>query len=207
MYGVLRDSTNTGNDAELIAVFAAPLNVRSNKPAFASDTYSLKRRVGGQVAQRWEVEASMAPTNNTAEFMVNLVLNGYTEIFKIRMPQVVVPDSLKMPISRNIKTATSHLAMQSFIHITGGLSSRFMPGAFIRFANHPKVYMVASAQPDGTGIDIHPALLRNVPKDTEIIFGDKVSLDVRYDTDTHLGIKYVDGILTDLGTVRFIEAL
>jgi hypothetical protein len=83
---------------------------------------------------------------------------------------------------------------------------KMVPGEFIRFTNHNKVYLVVAAGASGTGVRITPSLRKAVPTGTKIIVGDKVTMDARYDTSVRLGIVYKDGILSNPGTVRLIEA-
>ena len=70
LYGILKDSTNTGLDSQLQCIFNAPLSVISNQPAYVQDMMSLKRVVGSQNVQRWEIEANIQPTNDSANFLV-----------------------------------------------------------------------------------------------------------------------------------------
>lgn len=209
MYGILRDSTNTGNDGELLIPFSTPLNVYSNQPAFVSDSLSLKRYAGSRNAQRWEIEASLSPTGieeNAANALVHTVVNGFVNIFPIRMPQVIRPEHQMVPEARSLSVETSVLKGGSVIDIDGLFFDEIYPGEFIQFGNHTKVYMVQTGG-NGAGVRIHPQLRSDVPAGTPIKFGKKVTMLGRYDTDVQLGIKYRDGIMSDPGIVRIVEAL
>jgi hypothetical protein len=207
MYGILRSITNTGLDSELIATFAAPLNIVSNQPAFISDTLSLKRRVGSQVAQRWEIDAAIAPTNDTAELMVNMVIAGYTDVIFVRMPQPVRSAASRMPVARDVRLNGTHLVGDNVINIKGSLGFKMPIGEFITIAGETKVYLVIGSSNDGASMEIRPALRQNLPDNAKIAFGDAVTMRARYDTSVQLGIRYRDGILVDMGTVKFVEAV
>jgi hypothetical protein len=81
-YGILND-TNTQ-----IATFIAPLTVKSNQPVFSSDTLALSRVSIKRNAQRWEVDANLAPlVGNANDLFAHLVTKGSFETFDILMPQ------------------------------------------------------------------------------------------------------------------------
>ena len=62
IYGILKEGTQ-----DVIAQFAAPMSMRSNRPIFSSDTLSLKRDISERPAQRWELETNLVPLSYTAE--------------------------------------------------------------------------------------------------------------------------------------------
>lgn len=211
MYGVLKDSvTNTGDDSELQYVFVAPLNVYSNQPSFVSDSLGLRRSAASRNSQRWEVEAGVAPTSvdsRAANYLAHSIDKGHAVPFYIRMPQVVRPDSVKIPENRTIYTDGPVLEGSVYLDI-GGLGLSEMPvGEFIQFSGHEKVYMVVESGDKGQGVKIKPALRTGITGNTLIRHGKQVSMKVFYDTDVQLGIKYRDGVLSDPGTIRFVEAL
>lgn len=204
MYGVLKSSTNTGLDSELQYVFAAPLNIKSNQPAFISDTMSLKRKVNSQKVQRWEISAEIVPTNDSSNFLVHSVVNGYTDIFFIRMPQVFTP--IKLPQNLDLRMTATKLAGSNSLNLSG-VTTLDLTGQFISFSGNSKVYLVVSKGVNGVGIGITPPLLSNIANTTIVISGDNVTMRARYDEDTQLGITYVDGVMSSPGTINFIEAL
>lgn len=204
MYGVLKTTTNTGLDSELQYTFATPLSVKSNQPAFISDTMSLKRKTNSQNVQRWEIEADIVPSNDSPNFLVHSVRNGLTAVFYLRMPQVYSPNK----ISQNYSLTMANLRFKgsSFIDING-LGNVDLEGQFINFEGNSKVYLVIGKGVAGVGVEISPPLLTQVAQGTKVIYGDKVTMYARYDENTRLGITYVDGILSSPGTIKFIEAL
>lgn len=204
MYGVLKSSTNTGLDSELQYIFATPLSIKSNQPAFISDTMSLKRKVNSQKVQRWEISAEIVPTNDSPNFLVHSVVNGYTDIFYIRMPQVYSPN--KLPQNLDLRMSATKLAGTNSINLTGA-GTIDLTGQFISFSGNSKVYLIVSKGVNGVGVGITPPLLSNIATTTIILSGDNVTMRARYDEDTQLGITYVDGIMSSPGTINFIEAL
>lgn len=203
LYGALKDTTNTGLDSELSYIFAAPLAVISNQPAFVSDTLSLKRKTNSQDVQRWELEASIVPTNDSSNFLVHSVKYGHTDSFGVRMPQVF--GTRPVTNGLDLRVAATVLAGASLLNINN-IDSSLLSGQFISFANHSKVYLIVKDGTGGVGYEIYPPLQQNVTTNTVINYGGKVTMQVRYDLDTRLGITYRDGVLADQGTVRYIEA-
>lgn len=201
-YGILKSETNTGKDGELLCLFTAPLSVISNQPSYVQDMANLRRRASSQNVQRWEIEAGLAPENGeaSANHLIHTLENGHSDVFFIRMPQV---HGLKTSYA-DIFTAATFAANVDTFSISGAM--KMVPGEFVRFANHSKVYLVTAAGADGVGIRISPSLRKAVPNGTKIIVGDKVTMAARYDTNVRLGIVYTDGILSNPGTVRLVEA-
>lgn len=198
LYGILHDSTNTGSDAEILSAFVAPMSVFSNQPSYVQDSLNLKRKASSQNIQRWEIEARLMPTNSNADLFVHNIMNGANNVFLIRMPQVY--GIALTPTNRSVGIAA--IAGASLVSVNGTLQK----GEFIRFANHSKVYIVVN--PDNGGkVQISPSLKRDVPLNTVVQCGNRVTLEARYDTDTRLGITYTDGVLSDPGVVTFVEAL
>ena len=72
MYGIY-DSVS----GKVIATFAAPMTVKSNRPVSVSDTLSLKRFSSSSQAQRWEIETALVPANSGAQnLFADLVSKG-----------------------------------------------------------------------------------------------------------------------------------
>jgi len=120
---------------------------------------------------------------------------------------------------------------------TQTLSRRVPVGLFIQFTNHPKIYMVRRIYPDEQRIEIYPPLRRAVNGasiylgDYRVIaqyqngtrtssaytnlldaaawsgLSNAVVMPAYLDTDSIHGMTYQDGILMDLGTLKFVEAL
>jgi hypothetical protein len=207
-YGILRSSANTGNDGELIAVFAAPLEIRSNKPALISETITLKRKAAYSDTQRWEITAGLMPLADSSEMLVHSVINGYSERFYIRMPQVY----RKIQISNKLSPTV-------FADIAGGndtidianLGNVVLPvGEFIKFGGHGKVYMVKESTKLAANVNrikVFPKLVNEVSADEVVNYGNKVTMAAMYGDDTKIGITYTDGILAQYDSISLIEVL
>ena len=203
LYGILKTTTNTGIDGELLAVFSTPLSIFSNRPVYAADSLNLKRKRSRMPAQRWEMEANMAMTNNSSALLVHSVVNGNTESIYIRMPQVY---GVSRPPTANIISVNADVVKgNTYVPLTGVSTSRLAPGEFINFQNHSKVYMVISC--NAVGMDVEPALVSDVPSTTRVIHGDAVTLKALYDDSKVMGITYKDGVLSDPGSLKFVEDL
>lgn len=204
MFGVLKSNTNTGSDDELMYVFSTPLRINSNQPAFISDTMNLKRKVNSQNVQRWEIEAEIAQTNDSPNILIHSVMNGLTEVFYIRMPQIY--KSKEVPSNLNLTMSGTRQIGSKTVDISGA-NNNDLTGQFINFNGDSKVYLITSMGANGVGAKIAPALINAVAGNATIIYGNKTTMYARYDSDTILGIHYSDGILVNQGTMKFIEAL
>lgn len=205
LYGILKGSQNTGRDDELACVFSTPLAVRSNQPAFSSDSMSLRRLSNSQNVQRWEIEANIVPENDSSNFLVHTVRNGYTRRFPVRMPQPVRRVMARQDLALTL--ATDGVRGENIINVANALKDTFRPGDFFNLGGSTKVYMVVDAGQSGVGMEIAPSLRASHAAGLPITYGGKVTMQATYDSDCVLGIKYTDGILSDPGSVTLIEAI
>lgn len=196
-YGILVSTTNTGLDSEILLPFSTPLSVESNYPVYGSDTISLRRVTASSVnAQRWELEVNLVPSNNSPSYLTHSVKNNSSKVFFLRMPQVYGKSSAPTGI------AVTSTAAANATNVAVNLA--LPEGEFIRFANHNKVYLVVTG---GTTAEVFPPLRNSVPSSTVVYTGGEVSLRASYDLSSTNGIRYVDGVLSDPGSVRIIERL
>lgn len=199
-YGVLRSSANTGNDNELLCKFAAPTKIISNSPSFSGDTMSLKRVRSRQPAQRWEIETDIAKDIGMNEFFMNMVVAGTSDTIFVRMPQLYARGAL--PKGTVMKVASAVAAGSSTFQVAGGT---FPIGELITFTGDSKVYSVVSQV--GSTVTVYPELRSAKTVNTIVSHSDNVVMRAVYDDSTVTGIVYIDGILVDIGTIRFIEDL
>jgi len=193
-------------DGVVIASFVAPTRVTSNKPVYASDTVSLKRKTFGRSAQRWEIETNLFPLVEDAnKLFVNLVTRGQSEAVQIITPQnygVI----LKRTYSINQPTVNVGSAGSDKVTVRSDTSTGTIPmGCFIKFSGHDKVYMTTDDFETGS-LYIFPRLLRSVSGNT-FNWQDDVVMQCLYDTDSVIGMVYSDGIMMDAGTVKLVEKL
>ena len=204
MYGILKSSVNTGADNELASVFSTPLSIVSNQPEFSSDTLSLVRMVSKQGVQRWELEAEIAPSDSPAEHLISSVLmGGHTPVY-VRMPQPYRREKQQYTVP--VICAASASAGSGVVIVSGNSVAR---GSFIKFANHNKVYLVTECIEDASEFELmlYPALRKPVPLSTSVLYADRVTAVMKYDTNVIKGIRYSDGVLSSPGTVNLLEAL
>ena len=196
LYGILKDDAiNTGQDSELLCLFAVPLSVKSNQPAYVQDAMNLKRKAGFQGVQRWEVSTAIASSYGNSGFLVHGIEKGVVIPFKIRIPQMV-----GLNIGPN---TTASVATQGSNSLT--TAAPLIPGEFIRIGTDNKVYLVLRSE--GNVAVLRPSLNRGVADGSTVYRGGNVSLSVRYDMDTVIGMTFEDGILSNPGVIKFIEAI
>ena len=195
MYGILDNN-------EVIAQFAAPMAVIDNTPSFGGDSLSLKRTVERRPAQRWEIETNLAPLSYDAQnLFAVLIVKGYGSKIDIRVPQNFG--------AKRARTATGSITAtgsgsSSAISVQG-VSGVIPRGTFIKFANHTKVYMLtADLNSSGVG-SVYPVLRQSVTG--AVSYQDDVNGEFYADLDNVRGMSYIDGILMDLGRLRFVEAV
>jgi hypothetical protein len=185
----------------MIARFTAPLSINSNVNYFVSDTLSLQRRVYKTTPQRWEIAAGIEPSNTSADFLVNIVTKGFDQIVDVRMPQVYRRSGGTTATSSI--TATGSVGA-STITISGN-NGTIAKGEFVQFSNHDKVYMVTQNSSGGS-LSIFPQLTTAISS-SNMKYGSNVIFKGRYETDSFVGIQYVDGILSDPGIIKLIEVI
>jgi hypothetical protein len=201
MYGILN------NQNQLIAKFTVPLTVRSNKPTSVSDALSLKRFVTSSAAQRWEIESEVEPlSHNAGDLMVELVTKGKHDTVKILFPQNF---SVKNKIVLNNPTVTAGGSAGSST-IAARFNGTLPKGLFVKFPNHNKIYMLTeNASSNNTTNDvtlyIYPKLL--VTQTAGTTLSTDVIANFYVDTESVSGMVYNDGILMEMGSLTFIEAL
>ena len=99
---------------------------------------------------------------------------------------------------------------ETIMDITLDESSRIFLGNFIQFAGHDKIYLIKkinSISVNTANVEIMPPLISTVANAEAITLGSSIVAEMNYEIDNVFGITYSDGILTDPGTVRLVEAL
>jgi hypothetical protein len=216
MYGILNNSgNNSGSDSEILAAFVAPISVISNQPISSSDTLSLKRITATPSGHRWEIETGLMPSNDTAELLVHSVKHGKHTPFFVRFPQVYLIGKTYAKTTGVSLLGEHTQSNGAVVTVDKPVGNRFAVGEFIQFGQiNPstapasatsKTYLITEIS--GSTISIVPRLNTTYPSGTEVIGGDRVTALMYYDTDTIVGMKYIDGVLMDMGTVKLVEAL
>ncbi len=190
----------------VITRFVAPMSILSNRPVFVMDTLSLRRQTVSQGVQRWELKTNVEPSNNSADLLVHSVTNGHDTVVDIQMPQVYRPANGTTTNSAILTNSLTYSKGFSSVNITNN-NGTILKGEFIQFSNHDKVYMVTQSLSGNGQLKIFPSLIQDIPPLTGIFYKNDVVMKARYDTDSIQGIVYTDGVLSDQGSITFIEAV
>lgn len=198
MYGILKDGA-------VLAEFVAPISVISNQPTSRGDSLSLKVSFAQSPAQRWEIECRLEPfTWDADRLFAHFTVKGQVSPYRVRMPQ-------NTGVIRK-RTSKSSIHQCSGSRDSTTLEIRdwtgYAPmGTFIKFDGHTKIYMLAEDLRTGdTTMEVYPPLRKSVANES-FKHQDDVEMDVLLDTSAVRGMIYTDGILMDLGTVKFLEKL
>lgn len=191
------------DNGAIIARIVAPFQMRSNKPIFVSDTLSLSRVTSGRSPQRWELETNLeALTSGAHKLFAHLVLHGYSATFTIIAPQNI---GVVYARAKTVSTPTAVGTKGASVVAVTNNSGLIPTGTMIKFPGHTKVYMAAADLTGNGNLAVYPTLRANV--NGVFNFRDDVEMLVKYDTDTIVGMKFVDGIVQDMGTVKMVEAV
>jgi hypothetical protein len=191
------------DNGQLIAKFAAPVTVESNQPIMSSDALSLKRTSAVRTAQRWEITSNVEPlTHHANDLFALIVKKGYTETFDIAIPQNYGVTFNRTSKSTPTATGAQYATTLAVINNVGLIPA----GCFIKFANHNKIYMLVNDLNGNGSITVYPPLRSAVPANT-VMEHIKPIMKCYKETDSVRGMVYSDGIMMDLGTLKFVEAV
>jgi hypothetical protein len=184
----------------IIAQFAAPMTVRSNRPVFSSDTLSLDRVGSKRPNQRWEIETRLVPLSSKAEdLFIEVATKGYTDLVQVVMPQNYGTTYRRTSTGNPTATGT----IDTNIVTVAGNTGLIPKGSFIKVGSHFKIYMTTQDRSGDGTVTVFPNLLANL---SGVLYReDDVIGTFKFDLDTITGMAYTDGILMDLGTVKLVE--
>lgn len=197
-YGIVQNGA-------VLAEFVAPMDFMSNQPVLSGDALSLKRQTHVSPAQRWELETRLMPkTWDANELFVLFTVNGRHKKYNLRVPQNTGVIAARKTSS--VLHKCTGLAGDDAVSVSDWTG--YLPmGTFIRFSSHKKIYMTTTPLANaGTSLGIYPSLRSSVTA-AGFAHQDDVEMEAWLDTDNVRGMRYTDGILMDLGTVKFVEAL
>lgn len=193
------------------AKILAPITFRSNEPIYDSETVSLKKQRASQNVQRWELSFETILTTDSPDSFVANLTKGITSTATMIMPQLKpVVDSTTVGGTPHVGTATSRGNIS--INMDTDTAFGVVPkGAFVKFSNHDKVYVVTQEIDFNTTVDrtlhIYPSLRADVPVGTLLQTGDSCVLTYYRDISSLRGITFTDGMLSNEGTITVIEAV
>ena len=193
------------------AVISTPLEIRTNEPAYETDSISLKHFRTTKGAQRWEVSFRVIDSSVDYIAVLSDVVNNFHSKRTMIMPQLEKNDSRFTASTDTIAlNASANAADTSVTLNTGAVTGVIPQGYFFKFSNHDKIYMTtADADMSGatTVVNFYPALRSGLTTSHNALLGDLAVLSYFQSTENLAGITYVDGILTEFGTVQLVEAL
>ena len=176
---------------------------------FSSKSYNLMseslsgrtqvRHIGGQ---RFEFKATYPPNTATEFAPVNAFImaqNGMAETFQIVLPEI----SVKSGNATGTVSTTASASIGATTVAIDGLSGTLKAGDPIKFANHSKVYIIASDRAGNGTLTFYPAL-RSALVNNEVLTYTNVPFTVRLQNDIQ---KYTLGLASLVKyEVDFIEA-
>jgi len=124
--------------------YITPLTIRSNKPAFITDTQNLRRFSSLTGAQRWELEITFTGGKNDNVYptlLSHFELHNFGTAFQIAMPQSLyltapVNNTYTIDVTTAIPAGTKTLTLTATHDIPIGW--------FVRLGNAAKVYSVVA---------------------------------------------------------------
>jgi len=201
--------------------YITPLTIRSNKPAFVTDTQNLRRFSNVTGAQRWELEITFSGGKGDNVFGAlssHLALYDFGTSFKIAMPQnlgLTAPanNTYTIDVSSAIPLGTKTLTLTATHDIPIGW--------FVRLGNGTKVYSVVATTSNTITLNtgITTAYATSATNNTVIAKGDTytdigsnlitlsdtVAITVVHDTKT-TALTYSSGLIQNI-LWTFIEKI
>lgn len=189
----------------------APFSIYSNEPHFDVTTISLKTQRISQGHQRWELSFSVQPDQAEPQdlFADMLSSDQFTSDTMI-MPQ------FKAVVENTTATGTVTISSnsevgQTSVTLNSSSASGIIPkGAFFKFDNHNKVYILtqeADFSGASTTLNFYPTLKANVTTANNVRFKELCTFTYYRDISTSTQIQFTDGILANPGVIKLFEAV
>jgi len=178
------------------------LNIKSNSPTLVSETASGRmqsRKVG---SQKWSFTAAYPPMTQ-ADFKpvwaYVIARGGRHGVFSVTPPVV----SSTSGTGTGSVTCSATTVGNTSVTIAG-LTGTLKAGDFVKFANHTKVYMLASDRSGAGAITIEPPLIAAIASNEQMYF-DNVAFTVRLANDIQ-GFDVGTDALYRVNEIDFVEA-
>lgn len=181
------------------APITAPVSVETDELVFVNQALSLKTDRLTGASQRWLVSFRLAPTGSFEPLAA--LLTGVRQPITFNFPQFT-----RNLTSKTASTTATAAVSTSTITAASSVISELTVGRMIKFANHSKLYMVIG-KPTSTTFTVYPSLQLAVPSTTSFVYGSNVPISVYIVSEQVRGITFSDGILEDLGVLKFEEAI
>jgi len=202
------------------AQILAPYTIVSNQPIYETDSVSLAKQRASQGVQRWEISFdTLATGDNEADLLLGVIENLATADTMV-MPQL--PSVEKgTDASTNLTLTLGAAAGDTSARVT---SDGFVKkGAFFKFSNHTKLYMLTSEIEVSESVDLSTGVVTRTDLEQSFTFfpalktavttahtmdtGADAQLSYYRDIDNQVGITFKDGILSSTGSVSLTEAI
>jgi hypothetical protein len=196
---------------------AAPITFESEEPAFISESVSLKRYTLSQAAQRWRLIFDITVNDNEEDLLLDYVINSLTPS-TMTMPQLNSVNSKSYKVSGSgdvnfLVSGGASAGVSSVVVNLNGYSAFIRKGAFIQFSNHSKIYALTQDFNSSVSTTMHffPTLrvgvvagngIRNPLSNTKPVFTYLKSIE-----NSLPGLRYSDGILTEMQSITLIESI
>ena len=202
LYGILKEDPSIGGNRALSLVFATPLSILSQPEGVTVESINFKRFSMEQTVQRWAIEADMVPQDEPPEIMSARLIAGDTGEVFVQMPQPY--SASQRQVTGQHKVTAAAIKRSTTLKVSGAL----VPNLFICIGTSPsKIYLITSFSPVNQEITIFPGLVRDVAIDEPILHSEDVVMKANFDTSVIRGMKYEDGILANMGTIKLVEVV
>jgi hypothetical protein len=195
------------------ARIVVPFTITSNEPTYHTDTISLKTQRSSYGHQRWELSFTTVLTEaEQVDGLVASILEAKTTGTMV-MPQLANVVANKTISSDSVNVVTNASIGASSVILSGtSVVGKLPKGSFIKFSNHDKVYMVTSDcefnNVSNQELNIYPNLRSDLTASAHSIkAGDLCTFIYYRDINDIQGITFIDGVLSNTGTVNLIEAV
>jgi hypothetical protein len=202
------------------AQILAPYTIVSNQPIYETESVSLAKQRASQGVQRWEISFdTLATADNEADLLLGVIENLATADTMV-MPQLPSVEkgtdastNLTLTLGAAVGDTSARVNSDGFVK----------KGAFFKFSNHTKLYMLTSEIEVTENVDpltgvitrtdleqsftFYPPLKTTVTTAHTMDTGADAQLSYYRDIDNQAGITFQDGILSSTGAVSLIEAI
>jgi hypothetical protein len=202
------------------AQILAPYTIVSNQPIYETESVSLAKQRASQGVQRWEISFdTLATADNEADLLLGVIENLATADTMV-MPQLPSVEKgtdastqLTLTLGAAVGDTSARVTSDGFVK----------KGAFFKFSNHTKLYMLTSEIEVSESVDqvtgvitrtdleqsftFYPPLKTTITTAHTMDTGADAQFSYYRDIDNQAGITFQDGILSSTGAVSLIEAI
>jgi hypothetical protein len=224
LFGVYDSWWNKGDARHLMQVFTTPIQIVSQQRLAMANGMNYASVFSPVRAQRWEIEAGIAPNNTTDSFAIQALLNGRFRTLTIGVPQVgevlARPDLPCYLYFTRIRNTAQCRVGSTWVYydqyINPAVSAPVIPGQFFNFhagvsgSWDEKLYVVTAIEDDV--LHFWPPLQTEIdPKDLGVnayyTLSHPLATYMMADVPEETNQQYTLGILGGVQSRLFIEAI